>query len=123
MSQQSVIAADQSFFNALTSVDMVALETLLTEDFILVDVFSGSLIDKPALLAVLGSGQLVFEFIEVIESDVRIHGSTAIVVGRTAMSGRFATEPFFAKSRYTHVFIEENGAWLFVSAQGTQIVE
>jgi len=123
MSDRDVLAVDQAFFGALLAADINQLETLLTDDFILVDVFSGSVVDKPSLLGVIGTGQLVFESIKQIESTVRIHGATAIVVGRTAMSGSFAGAPFAAKSRYTHVFVEQGGAWRFVSAQGTQIVE
>ena len=123
MSNQEVLTADQSFFNALIAANVPELDILLTDNFVLVDVFSGSVIDKPSFMEVLAAGQLVFEAVDAIESTVRIHGSTAIVVGRTAMSGNFDGAPFSVKSRYTHVFIEQGGAWRFVSAQGTRIVE
>jgi hypothetical protein len=37
------------------------------------------------------------------------------------MRGRVGEAAFTASSRYTHVFVLQNGAWLLASAQGTQI--
>src|SRR5262249_5391150 len=98
-----------------------ALDQLLADDFLLIDVMSGSEISKTAFLDVLGSGDLRFESIQPAEVRVRHYGTTAIVTGRTEMSGRYAEMPFSARSRYTHVYVEHQGAWRLVSAQGTPI--
>jgi hypothetical protein len=37
------------------------------------------------------------------------------------MEGRLGDTPFAASSRYTHVFVEEQGEWRMASAQGTSI--
>jgi len=37
------------------------------------------------------------------------------------MTGQFGETPFAAKSRYTHVYAEQQGRWRLVAAQGTQI--
>lgn len=37
------------------------------------------------------------------------------------MSGRYEGTPWSASSRYTHVYIEDQGAWRLASAQGTPI--
>ena len=50
------LAADQQFFSALISADTKTLERMLTEDFILVDVMSGSENSKLAFFAFVGSG-------------------------------------------------------------------
>jgi ketosteroid isomerase-like protein len=115
------LAAEQQFFAALLAADTKALDDVLADDFLLVDVMSGSEIDKPALIAVVESGQLVFETIEPAETRVRHYGSTAVANGRTRMSGRYAGSPFTAASRYTHVYVEGAGRWRMVSAQGTPI--
>jgi ketosteroid isomerase-like protein len=44
------LAADRQFFDALMAADAPALDRILTDDFILVDVMSGSEIAKPAFL-------------------------------------------------------------------------
>jgi hypothetical protein len=113
--------AEQEFFSSLIGGDVGALDRILGDDFLLIDVMTGSEVKKPDLLAVLSSGQLKFEAIEPLESHVRLYGFTAVITGRTRMSGRFGEAPFTASSRYTHVFVRDQGQWRLVSAQGTQI--
>jgi ketosteroid isomerase-like protein len=113
--------ADRQFFTALISADVAALDRLLADDFILIDVMSGSEVTKSSLLAVITSGQLRFEAVEPVESLVRLYQTTAVITGRTQMRGRFAEQPFSVSSRYTHVFVEQQGQWRLVTAQGTQV--
>lgn len=117
------MAADRGFFNALLAGSATALAEILTDDFILVDVMSGSEIPKPALLDAVGSEQLKFEAIDPAEQRVRRYGDAAVVTGRTQMRGRFGDAPFGARSRYTHVYVQQAGKWKLASAQGTQIAE
>jgi hypothetical protein len=46
-----------------------------------------------------------------------------VITGRTRMTGRFEETPWEVASRYryTHVFVEQDGRWRLVAAQGTQI--
>ena len=113
--------AEEQFFRSLIAGDAGSLERILSEDFLLIDVMTGSEVRKPDLLAVLRSGKLKFEAIELIESQVRRYGITAVITGRTEMKGRFGETPFTSSSRYTHVFVEHQDQWRLVSAQGTQI--
>ena len=117
----NALAADKRFFNALVAGDAQALDRLLVDDFILVDVMSGSEITKPAFLAAIGSGQIKFEAIEPADNHVRLYQTTAIVTGRTQMRGRLCDAPFAASSRYTHVFVSQQDEWRLATAQGTPI--
>ena len=112
---------DHQFFVALLDADVAALDRALADDFVLVDVMSGSEIPKSVLLQAIESGQLRFDAIEPADSHVRLYQTTAVIVGRTQMSGTFGDEAFSASSRYTHVFVEQHGRWRMVAAQGTQI--
>jgi Domain of unknown function (DUF4440) len=82
---------------------------------------SGSEITKSMFLSVIESGQLQFEAIEPINSRLRLYGTTAVINGQTKMSGQFGEMPFTVSSRYTHVYVEHEGQWRMVAAQGTQI--
>ena len=115
------LAADHQFFISLIEANVEALDQILGDDFILIDVMRGAEISKSALLAVVGSGQLRFEAIEPIDSRMRLYQTTAVITGRTKMSGRFGEAPFTVSSRYTHVYVEQQGRWRLVAAQGTQI--
>jgi ketosteroid isomerase-like protein len=115
------LAAERLFFGALVAADLEALDRVLADDFVLIDVMRGDEIAKAVLVAVLGSGQLRFAAIEPVESRVRRYPGTAVVTGRTSMSGTFDGAPFNASSRYTHVYVQQEGRWRLVAAQGTQI--
>ncbi|MBA3832850.1 MAG: nuclear transport factor 2 family protein [Chthoniobacterales bacterium] len=121
MNEQTPDEAEQEFFAALIEADLGTLDNVLSDDFVLIDVMSGSEIAKSALLEVIGSGQLKFGNIVREEFRVRTYGQTAVVTGRTKMRGEFNGQPFGASSRYTHVFVERGDRWRIVAAQGTQI--
>jgi len=114
---------DQAFFNALMSADSAALESILTVDFTIVDVMSGGVHTRDAFIGGVGSRVVVFEEIEVLERAVREYEGCAIVAGRTRMRGAFGGEPFGAHSRYTHVFVRQDGQWRLASAQGTPVAD
>jgi ketosteroid isomerase-like protein len=116
------VAADHDFFAALVAANVASLDRILADDFMLIDVMSGSQVPRATLIDLVGSKSLVFEAIEPIETLVRVYETSAVVTGRTQMRGRFGEQPFSAASRYTHVFVWQFDRWRLVAAQGTQIV-
>src|ERR1700722_19253699 len=98
--------AERQFFTSLAKGDLGPLDSLLADDFIMVDVLGGSEISKVALLAAMESGQLKFDAIVRADCHVRFYRTTAVVNGRTHMTGSFDQTPFAANSRYTHVYVE-----------------
>lgn len=114
-------AVDSSFFTALVGADVETLDQVLADDFVLVDIMSGGEIDKRSIIAVIESGQLRFERVDLVESRVRHYPGTAVINGRTEMSGSYDGQSFAASSRYTHVYVEIDGRWRMVAAQGTRI--
>jgi ketosteroid isomerase-like protein len=115
------LSADHNFFTALITADVGALQEILVDDFVLVDVMQGAEVSKEAFLAVVGSGQVKFDVIIPEDCRVRRYDDTAIVNGRTLLRGRLGDVEFSARSRYTHVFLEQDGHWRLASAQGTPI--
>jgi hypothetical protein len=90
-----------------------ALNRVLTDDFLLIDVMGGSEIPTAVLFDAIRSCQLKFETIERLDSRVRFYQTTAVVTRSTQMSGRFGATPFTAHSRYTHYSssCKMSGAW------------
>ncbi len=121
----NVIGADDRFFTALLAADAGELDAVLVDDFVLVDVNSGGQILKLQLVGLVASGTLTFETIGIDRSEqlVRLYGSAAVVTGTTEMSGRYEGQPWSARSRYTHVFVQQDGTWRLASAQGTPMAE
>jgi hypothetical protein len=114
--------AEDVFFGALLRGDGNALRAVLTADFLLIDVMSGSELPGGVLIDLVGSRQLRFESVERIDSRVRPYGKAAVVTGQTRMRGSFGHERFEAHSRYTHVYVRNDDTWQLASAQGTPIV-
>jgi ketosteroid isomerase-like protein len=119
--ESGVRSAEDWFFQALLRGDAVSLERVLTPDFLLIDVMTGTEIPGTLLVELVGSRQLVFESVERIDARVRLYGEAAIVTGQTRMRGRYGDQPFGAHSRYTHIYVHATGVWQLASAQGTPI--
>ena len=115
------LAADREFFAALSRGMIEDLDRVVADDFILIEVMGGSEISKSSLLATIQSGQLKFGPIEPADVRVRVYEAAAVITGRTEMRGQFGETPFATKSRYTHVYVEQQGRWRLVAAQGTEI--
>lgn len=116
--------ADGGFFEALVAGDPDALDRLLDDDFVIVDVFSGSVVGRDVLIGSIGANVLTFTSIEVLERATRRYGDVAVVVGRTRMAVTYDGTELAVASRYTHVLARAaGGVWRLVSAQGTPIVE
>ncbi|HLN78241.1 MAG TPA: DUF4440 domain-containing protein [Nocardioidaceae bacterium] len=120
---RDVIARDESFFDALLAADVDALDDLLADDFLIVDVLMGQVAHRDDLLGAMSTGAL--KFAEVTrypaERGVRHHDSVAVVVGRTRMAIHHPGGEVTVGSRYTHVYVHGSGRWSLMSAQGTPI--
>lgn len=112
---------EDKFFAALLTRDGAALRGVLSRDFLLIDVMTGSEVPADTLIELVGGGQLVFESVERLNSRTRRYGPTAIVTGETRMRGRFGEQAFEAHSRYTHAYWIGPDGWRLVTAQGTPI--
>lgn len=123
MAESDVLDADRRFFQSLLAADAKELDRILADDFVMIDVLTGSEVEKPLLVDVVASGRLRFEKIVPVDSRVRLHDGTAVITGRTELSGHFGEAHFAANSRYTHVFIQQQGRWQLLAAQGTRITE
>jgi ketosteroid isomerase-like protein len=122
---EAVAAADAALFKALLDRDLDALDRILADEFMIVDVASGDVHPRAAFLEALETGAVTFHSILAFteEAVTRFAGAdVGIVVGRTEMSISAAEAGSFeVGSRYTHVFQREDGEWHLLAAQGTRI--
>jgi len=70
------------FLGALTARNYAALEALYSDDYMLVRP-DGSVLNKQEVLQDLRNNGLTFHSIDLLESLVRIYGSTAVVTGES----------------------------------------
>ena len=120
---RDVLARDESFFDALLAADRDALDDLLTDDFLIVDVLMGQISHRGDLLGAISTGALRFADVmrHPAERVTRHRDSVAIVVGRTRMVIHHPGGEVTVRSRYTHVYVRDGGRWRLMSAQGTPI--
>ena len=122
MSKRNPEGVEQEFFRALVEADQEALDRLLADNFVLIDVLTGSEVSKTALLEIVVARGVRFEEVNRIDFRVRVYGTVAVITGQTEIIGGLNGRRFEIGSRYTHVFEQQRGDWLMVVAQGTQIV-
>ncbi len=122
MTAEEPLATEDAFFEALVQADTGRLGSILAEDFLIVDIMRGDVTGRADFLAAVSAQAVTFHRVEPAERQVRRYGATAVVTGRTQMSGAAGDGEFAVASRYTHVFVRaDTGAWELVSAQGTPI--
>ena len=122
MTTEEPLVTEDAFFEALVTADAGLLGTILAEDFLIVDIMRGDITGRADFLAAVSAQAVTFHRIDPADRQVRRYGATAVVTGRTQMSGTSGDAEFTVASRYTHVFVDTGpGGWKLVSAQGTPI--
>ena len=86
---------------------------------------SGRVTGREEFLAAIGSEMLRFAEVTRFpeEQSVRRRQAAGVVVGRTRMVMHFGPDRVTANSRYARVFVNDDGSWRLMSAQGTPITE
>ena len=122
MTAEEPIPTEDAFFRALMKADTGLLGSILAEDFLIIDIVRGDVTRRADFLAAVSARAVTFHRIDPADRQVRRYGATAVVTGRTQMSGTLADAEFTVASRYTHVFVDRGAAgWQLASARGTPI--
>ena len=123
MNAGAILDADGRFFAALLEADTDALAAILADDFEIVDVMAGGVATRAQLLEAMTVGGLRFTEVQRDGNDltVRERPGLGVVVGRTRMTMALGPGEVSVGSRYTHVFVDDDGRWRLLAAQGTPI--
>jgi ketosteroid isomerase-like protein len=105
---------------AIVRKDVAAIAANMADDFRNIR-SNGTVVDKAAFLRDITAPELVIDPYTVEDFDVRIYGDTALLSGRTRMTGRYSGDPFVAHYRYIDVYVRRGGVWRVVSVQTTSI--
>ena len=107
---------------AIVRKDSAAIAANMSDDFRQIR-RDGSVVDRETFLRDITSPDLVIDPYTVEDLDVRVYGDTALLCGRTKMTGRYAGEPFTSHYRYIDVYVRRDGRWKVCSVQITSIPE
>jgi ketosteroid isomerase-like protein len=105
---------------AIVRKDRAAVEGNMAEDFCQID-GAGNVETKSSFVEGLLADALAIDPYTVEDFEVRLYGDTALLSGRTRMTGRFEGKPFTSHYRYIDIYVRRGGEWKIVSVQITRI--
>lgn len=100
--------------------DEAAIAGNMAEDFRIID-RRGNIEDKKAFVAGILDPKLTVHPYTVEDFEVRLYGDTALLSGRTQMTGIYDGQPFTSNYRYIDIYVRKAGVWKIVSVQITQL--
>ena len=105
---------------AIVRKDEQAVADNMAEDFRQIDGY-GNLETKKSFVAGIVDPKLTIDPYTVEDFEVRLYGDTALLSGRTHMTGRYDGKVFETNYRYIDIYVRRNGTWKIVSVQITRI--
>jgi ketosteroid isomerase-like protein len=93
--------------------DLAALDDMAHEDFILIGPL-GFMLNKDQWLDRYRSGDLVTSILDWRDTQARVFGDCAVVVGVHDQEAAYRGQPNNGQFRATHVVVREGGTWRLV---------
>ena len=115
-----VMALENAWNHALEAKDVKALNMLLANTFVSVDI-DGSVSSKSEFLASIKSPDYQPSQAVTEQSSVRVYGDVAVVVGVFRIKGTEKGKPYVRRERFVDTWIKLNGAWQCVATTSTLI--
>jgi len=112
--EQVIRRLDDDRIQAQIHADAEALKRIYADDFIGVGP-SGTVRTKPQVIADFTSGDLKFGSITTNDVQVRVYGNAAVETGRSSMNGQDKGKTVPRDTRFTRVWIKQNGRWRLVA--------
>ena len=114
--QAQLKAQAEAWDQAIIRRDRAAIEANMADDFRQIDA-QGNVENKASFVASLVSPNLALDPYTIEDFDVRVYGDTALLSGRTRMTGRYQGQPFSTHYRYIDIYVKRGGTWKIVSVQ------
>ncbi len=113
--EDQLLRLNEAYVRASLAGDVAWYREHLAEDFVCIE-SDGSVLDKPAFLAMTAQGSDLAEY-RLEDVSVRFYGDVALVRATGAWTSKTGRP---GRSRYVDVYVHEGGAWRAVSAQITR---
>jgi 2',3'-cyclic-nucleotide 2'-phosphodiesterase/3'-nucleotidase len=107
---------------AIVAKDRAGIAANMCEDFRQIGA-GGEVEDRASFLRDLLSDELQIDPYAVEDFEIRLYGDTALLSGRTRMTGRHAGAPFTSHYRYIDVYVRSGGQWKVCSVQTTRLAK
>lgn len=120
MIEQEIKQIEIEWGDAFERRDMEALDRFMADEYILTDPL-GNVRTKAESLEALRSNQIFFESTRSDNVNVKIHGDTAVVTGRSTFRGRYKGWSMAGQYQYTDVLVKRRDSWVAVSSHITAL--
>ena len=101
---------------AIVRKDRVAIAANMADDFRQID-GAGNIESKTSFVDDIVAPALQIDPYTVEDFELRLYGDTALLSGRTRMTGRYDGKPFSSHYRYIDIYVRRGGVWKIVSVQ------
>lgn len=115
-----LVRISNAWDQAIVRKDEKAVADNMAEDFRQIDGY-GNLETKKSFVAGIVDPKLSIDPYTVEDFEVRFYGDTALLSGRTHMTGKYDGKVFESNYRYIDIYVRRDGAWKIVSVQITRI--
>jgi ketosteroid isomerase-like protein len=105
---------------AIVRKDENAIAGNMAEDFRQID-GDGNIETKKTFVVGIMDPKLTIDPYTVEEFEIRLYGDTALLSGRTNMTGIFDGTPFKSNYRYIDIYVRRGGDWKIASVQITRL--
>jgi ketosteroid isomerase-like protein len=104
---------------AIVAKQQAAVANNMAEDFRIIDGY-GNVDGKKKFVEDILDAKLTIDPYTVEDFEVRLYGDTALLSGRTHMTGKYDGKPFDSNYRYIDIYVRRGGEWKIVSVQITK---
>jgi ketosteroid isomerase-like protein len=115
-----ILALENAWNHALEAKDSNAVNMILANTFVSVDV-DGSVASRGEYLASIKSSDYQPSQAVTEQSNVQVYGDAAVVVGIYREKGTEKGKPYVHRERFVDTWIKTNGTWQCVATTSTSI--
>jgi ketosteroid isomerase-like protein len=115
-----VLALEKAWNHALEEKDAKALDMLLANTLVSVDI-DGSVASKSEFLASIKAPDYKPSQVITEQTSVQVYGSAAVVMGTFRVKGMENGKPYVRRERFTDTWIKIDETWQCVASQTTLI--
>jgi ketosteroid isomerase-like protein len=118
--EQAIMRIERELLNAALKGDAAASERHLAETYVFTGP-DGTVENKAQAVADLKSGDLKLQSASLDNAKVQAYGGTAVVTYSSNDKGTYKGKDITGKTRWTDVFVNQNGRWQLVATHGTML--
>jgi ketosteroid isomerase-like protein len=115
-----VLALENAWNHALEAKDAKALDMLLANTFVSIDI-DGSIASKSEFLASIKAPDYQPSQAVTEQNNVQVYGNVAVVVGILRVKGTEKGKPYVHRERFVDTWIKLDGKWQCVATTSTLI--